>query len=322
MSIILIAIGSFILFLPLIYVMAHETGDHKRMRARFAMLHTGGAGGLSSSKETQLLKEVSHEQTSALTKAAERCSRWLGFEQLLLQAGSTRSPLGLLRLCSISSIVTFFVVLMATHQLWAAVLGGGLGGAAPCSQLRLRSNRRTTAMEKALPQVMDMISRALRAGHSLPAALGIVAEEASEPARSAFSGVYQKQRFGLPMRDALLDLIRSFPSQDLKVLVTAILVQRDTGGNLVQILDRTSTVIRDRLKLQGDVRVHTAQGRMTGWVLCLLPVGMLGVLMVTNPSYPKALLEDPLGRKLVYVAIFLLGFGAYLIGRIVKGIEV
>ncbi|RXH58000.1 Flp pilus assembly protein TadB [Granulicella sibirica] len=167
-----------------------------------------------------------------------------------------------------------------------------------------------------------MMSRALRAGHSMSAAIGIVAEGAAEPAGSAFGEVFRQQKFGLPMRDSLSELVRHYPSQDLKVLVTAILVQRDSGGNLVQILDRTSAVIRERLKLQGDVRVHTAQGRLTGWILCLLPILMLGMLALTNPGYVSVLFNNPLGQKLMYGAACLLCLGGYLIHRIVKAIEV
>ena len=322
MLLFLIAFSSFLLFVPFIFLAARESQEDQRMRARFAMLQTGGAGGLSSSSQADLLKSSGQEARGVQAVVVLRLFAWLRLDKLLLQANSQQRPLALLQLSGAILCGTAILTVVATHIAW---LGGVLGVAAgtiPWMLLRLRAKRRTTSMDKALPQVLDMISRALRAGHSLPAALGIVAEEAAEPARSAFGEAFQKQKFGLPLRDALMELVDCFPSQDLKVLVTAILVQRDTGGNLVQILDRTSLVIRERLKLQGDVLVHTAQGRMTGWILCMLPVFMLGILLLTNPSYPKALLNDPLGRKLVYAGVVLLGIGGFLIQRIVKGIEV
>lgn len=322
LSVIFIALVSFSVFLPFVFFVARESDESRKMRARFTMLQTGGAGGLSSRKETVLLRGAPRDQAGALTGIPRWTADMIDLDSLLLQAGSTSSVLSFMRTSGLLLLGAALLTLAGTRQVGLSVLFGCAGATAPYLQLRLRARRRLAAMDKALPQVMDMISRALRAGHSLPAAIGIVSEEAAEPARSAFGEVFQKQRFGLPLREALVDLVRCFPSQDLKVLLTAVLVQRDTGGNLVRILERTSTVIRERLKLQGDVMVHTAQGRMTGWVLCLLPVGMLGVLMVTNPSYPKALLADPLGRKLVYVGVFLLGLGAFLIQRIVKSIEV
>ncbi|MGI4828058.1 MAG: type II secretion system F family protein [Janthinobacterium lividum] len=308
--------------MPFIFVAARSSKEDSRMRARFAMLQTGGAGGLSSNKQADLLKGSEGEPTGKGAAAIARMSSWLGMDKLLLQANSQQKPRAVLRNCGIVGLGTGLLVLFGTRTPLLSLLLGALAQNVPWVLLRLRAKQRTAAMNNALPQVLDMISRALRAGHSLPAALGIVAEETAEPARSAFTEVFQKQKFGLPLRDALMELVRCFPSEDLKVLVTAILVQKDTGGNLVQILDRTSMVIRERLKLQGDVRVHTAQGRMTGWILCLLPLLMLAMLMISNPSYPRVLWDDPLGRKLMYCGVVLLGVGAFVIQRIVKGIEV
>lgn len=322
MLVALIFIGILLFLLPFVFITGRVSKDDRKMRARFAMLQTGGAGGLSSSAQIALLKSSEDQPSGRIEQGIANLSRLLRLELLLLQADSRQTPQAILRLCALAATGTGVLLLFYVHSLMLAFSLGLAAGAAPLFLLRLRVKRHATAMTKALPGVLDMISRALRAGHSLPAAIGIVAEEAAEPARSAFGDVFQKQKFGLPIRDALLELVSRFPSEDLKVLVTAILVQRDTGGNLVQILDRTSAVIRERLKLQGDVRVHTAQGRMTGWILCSLPVLMLGMLTLSNPDYPKVLTNDPLGRKLLYGGGTLLCLGGFLINRIVKKIEV
>jgi tight adherence protein B len=112
------------------------------------------------------------------------------------------------------------------------------------------------------------------------------------------------------------------PSQDLRVLVTGILVQKETGGNLAEILDRTANVIRERLRIQGEIRTHTAQGRMTGWILCTLPIVMLLVINIVNPGYSKVLLDTPTGHKLIYLGLALLGTGGLIIRQIINGIEV
>ena len=318
----LMFLGTLVLFLPFIFLTGRVSEEDRKMRARFALLQTGGAGGLSSSNQVAVLRSAEEHSSGWIEQRIASLSALLQLEMLLLQADSQQTPRALLRLCALAACGTGLILLFCVHSLLLAFLLGVVAGAAPLCFLRLRVKRRTAAMNKVLPGVLDMISRALRAGHSLPAAIGIVAEEAAEPARSAFGDVFQKQKFGLPIRDALLELVRRFPSEDLKVLVTAILVQRDTGGNLVQILERTSSVIRERLKLQGDVRVHTAQGRMTGWILCSLPVLMLGMLTLSNPDYPKILTNDPLGRKLLYGGGVLLCVGGFLINRIVKQIEI
>ncbi len=156
-----------------------------------------------------------------------------------------------------------------------------------------------------------MLARALRAGHSVVGAMEMLAENAQEPAASEFGEIFKQQNLGLPMRDALMQLLDRVPSADLRVLVTAILVQRDTGGNLAEILDRTVFVIRERLRIQGEIQVQTAQGRLTGWILSALPVVMLVLLNLVNPGYSSILLSDPFGRKLIYFSIGMLAVGHF-----------
>jgi len=197
-----------------------------------------------------------------------------------------------------------------------------LGAYLPLASLRIKCTRRMAAFNKALPECIDMIARSLRAGHSLVAAISVVAEQASEPARTEFSEVFKKQNYGLPFREALMQLLERVPSQDLRVLVTGILVQKDTGGNLAEILDRILTVIKERVRIQGEIKIHTAQGRMTGWILCALPIIMLGLINVVNPGYSNVLFTDPTGRKMLYAGVGLLVVGGLIIRNIVNGIEV
>jgi len=167
-------------------------------------------------------------------------------------------------------------------------------------------------------EALDLIARALRAGHSVSAALEIVAEEGGEPLRSEFREVYKQQNFGIPQRDALQQLGRRVPSADLQIVITAMLVQKETGGNLVEILERTTAVLRDRMRIQGELRVRTAQGRLTGWILCLLPVVMFVLISLANPGYTDVLVHDPVGRKLTYTGIGMMAMGALTIRKIVR----
>ncbi len=312
----------FALFTPFIFLAARTAEDEKRMKARFAMLQAGGAGGLASGQNLDLLRKAEEDAIGPLEPLLARISDRLQLTNLLLQAGSESTAKSLLFTCLIAAASSTIIISVLVHHVLLAGAAGVGAGWLPLILLKIRRQRRVSAMDRVLPDVVDMISRALRAGHSMPAAIGMLAESAPEPARSAFAEVFQKQKFGFPLRDALLELVARYPSQDLRVLITAILVQRDTGGNLVQILERTASVIRDRLKLKGDVRVHTAQGRLTGWILCILPVGMLLMLSFADPSYARVLTEDPLGRKFLYGGGVLLLLGGYLINRIVKKIEV
>jgi tight adherence protein B len=211
------------------------------------------------------------------------------------------------------SIVRFWIV-----DLIPGLIAGILAAALPILVLRAKRARRLTKFNQKLPDALDLIARALRAGHSIGAAIEIVAEEGVEPLRSEFGEVYKQQNFGIPQRDALLQLGRRVPSADLQIVITAMLVQKETGGNLVDILDRTTAVLRDRVRIQGELRIHTAQGRLTGWILCLLPVVMFCLISVANPGYTDVLIHDPVGRKLTYTGIGMMVMGGLLIRKIVR----
>jgi tight adherence protein B len=164
---------------------------------------------------------------------------------------------------------------------------------------------------------MDLMARSLRAGHSMNSSIELIAEQSPEPLASEFVQVYKQQRLGLQFRDALLQMGTRIPSRDLQFLITAILVQKETGGDLTEILDRASHVIRDRIRIEGEVRTHTAQGRLTGWILGLLPVIMLVLINIASPGYSAVLFHDPTGQKLLYAGGVLIVLGGLIIRMIV-----
>jgi tight adherence protein B len=198
----------------------------------------------------------------------------------------------------------------------------GVLGYIPYGIISFKRSHRIAAFNAGLADAIDMMGRALRAGHSMVASINTVAEQSVEPVSTEFREVFAQQNFGLPLRDALNQMLDRVPSQDLRVLVTGILVQKETGGNLAEILDRTANVIRERLRIQGEIRTHTAQGRLTGWILCSLPVVMLLMINFINPGYSDVLLDTAIGHMLIYVGIALLGIGAMAIRQIINGIEV
>ncbi len=243
-------------------------------------------------------------------------------QQLILQAHSTTTFGTLLATSFGLAIAGCFFTFLFVPVLLVAFGVAVLLAFAPFAVLKFQKTRRLDAFNKILPDAIDMMARSLRAGHSMVAAINIVAEHAAEPVGSEFGEVFRKQNFGLPLRDALGQLLERIPSQDLRVVVTGILVQKDTGGNLAEILDRTVKVIRERLRIQGEIRTHTAQGRMTGWILCALPVVMLVLINLINPGYSTVLFAPGFGRTLLYTGIVLLCIGGFIIRQIVNGIEV
>jgi tight adherence protein B len=189
---------------------------------------------------------------------------------------------------SLVCAVVGFAIMVVVFPWFVVELAAALAaGALPWIRIIFLRARRMKAFDDALAQGIDMMARALRAGHSVSGAIELIAQGCPEPAASEFSEVFRQQNFGMPLRDAFMQMLDRVPSQDLRVVVTAILVQRETGGNLVEILDRTVGVIRDRQRIHGEIRTQTAQGRLTGWILTLLPVVMLALINVTNPGYSK-----------------------------------
>ena len=197
---------------------------------------------------------------------------------------------------------------------WA---GAGVGVWLPFLWLRRKRNKRLDKFQKALPDAVDLIARALRAGHSIQQALELVAEQSPAPLCDEFEEVHSHQKFGMPFREALLLMGDQVSSKDLSFVITAILVQKETGGDLIQILERTTEVIRDRGRVEGEIQTYTAQGRLTGWILSALPVVMLAIISVASPSYPTVLFHDPLGQKLLMGGAVMITIGGLIIRKIV-----
>jgi tight adherence protein B len=180
-----------------------------------------------------------------------------------------------------------------------------------------KRNRRFRRIGQQLPEAIDLMASGLRAGQALASTVETVANEAADPLASEFRRAAAEQSFGLPFRDAMLNLRSRAPVADLQFLVAAILVQKETGGNLAQILDKTSHMIRERMRVAGEMRIRTAQGRITGWALCLLPFVMFIGMNLLHPGYGRVLFENPLGRKMLTYAAVLMVIGVFVIRRIV-----
>lgn len=232
---------------------------------------------------------------------------------------SVRRILGYIVICFLAAFLgTYFIF----HLPLASSIGALCAAYLPIGYLQFIRKRRLVRFDAQLPACIDICARSLRAGHSIVAAIHVVTEQAVGPAKIEFQEVLKKQNYGLPLRDALLEMLDRVPSPDLRVFVTGILVQKDTGGNLVEILERTVSVIRERIRIQGEVRTNTAQGRLTGWILCLLPIFILCMINLMNPGYSSVLFHDPQGKKFLYIGLGLLTAGAVTIRQIVHGIEV
>jgi tight adherence protein B len=292
----------------------HQKAVHKRL-GLIAQDHPAQAD--AGHESQQLLKETANGGFTPLDRLLARFASYASL-QLLIEQANSKTSAGNILFLSLGLAAGGFILPYLFLPILLLQAGLAVAGAvAPVITLRIRRTRRLKAFNEALPGSMDLMSRALRAGHSVASAIEVVGQEGQGPVASEFGLVYQQQNFGLPFRDALMQMSRRVPSPDLQFVITAMLVQKDTGGNLTEILDRTVHVIRERLRIHGEVRVKTAQGRLTGWILTSLPV-ILGVMLsIMNPTYAEPLFHDPMGVKMLYAGAGMLVIGGLVIRKIV-----
>ena len=238
--------------------------------------------------------------------------------RLIRQAGREWSVGSVLGISVACGLITWWIAsyILPTDVLSASA---GLGAAgAPCLCLYIMREARFMRFDSVLPEAVDLMSRGLRAGHAISAVLEMVGKEIADPVGAEFRALHKECSLGLPMRDAVENLVDRVPRDDMRFLATAILLQKESGGNLVQILDKTSHVIRERARLRGQLRIYTAQGRITGWILCFAPFIMFGLISAVNHTYERALFTDPFGLKMVYGALGLMLLGVLAIRKIIS----
>ncbi|HEY1806453.1 MAG TPA: type II secretion system F family protein [Terracidiphilus sp.] len=237
--------------------------------------------------------------------------------RLLSQADLDWSAGRLLVICAAGFVIPTYALMEFTNNTVLAFAAGGVLGALPYGFVLFKRHRRFSAFEKHLPEALDLMVSGLRAGHSLLAAMALVARECAAPVNSEFKICFEEQNYGLEMKAALENLIARVPLQDLMITTTAILIQKESGGNLAEVLDKTSYVIRERFRLKRQIMVHTAQGRFTGLILTLLPV-VLGVgIYFVDPGMISILWHRDIGIKLMWAAAGLISFGGFVIWKIV-----
>jgi tight adherence protein B len=266
---------------------------------------------------TELKATHSGSARARLGSLLERYQFAQGMKLLIVHADS-RLDLGAIALMSLGcAALGGLVSFVFLHVILLSVALAAAGCGVPYGVLKFKRGRRLKAFNNALPDAIDLIARSLRAGHAMGSAIEMVAEQAQPPLGFEFFQVFQQQRLGLQFRDALLEMGGRVPSRDLQFLITAILVQKETGGDLTEILDRAAHVIRERVRIEGEVRTRTAQGRLTGWILGLLPVIMLVLINLVSPGYSSLLFHDPVGQKLLYTGGSLILVGGLIIRKIV-----
>jgi tight adherence protein B len=267
--------------------------------------------------EVNLVRDELLSEIPALNRILARSQRTPRLQRFLSQADLKVRAGKFLLICAVVGVTLAMLALFATKATYAALVVGVLGGLLPVAYASWLRSRRFAQFEQRFPEAIELLGRALRAGHAFATAVELIASELSEPVSGEFRKLFEEQKFGLPVREALLNLAERMPLVDVKFFVTAVMLQRETGGNLAEILDKLAYVIRERFKVARQVRVYTAQGRLTLLILMALPPAMFLVTMFVNRDFISVLYLDPIGRLLLVIGVVLQTLGFFLIRRII-----
>src|SRR5215472_7784019 len=266
------------------------------------------------------LKLVRDEMLSSVPVVNRMMMQWqwsVKLQEYVSQAGLKMKVGKLVLMSAVLGLAAGMISGRFFPQIWIQ-LAFGLGLAAiPFVFVAWKRTRRLRQFEEHYPEALDLLGRAVRAGHAFTTGLEMIAKECSEPIASEFRSTFEEQNFGLPLRDALLNLTERVPIVDVRFFVTAVLVQKETGGNLAEILDGLSAVVRDRFRIFREVRVRTAQGRLTAGILIALPIFMMCVLSIMNPTYIKVLFNDPWGPWVLSAAAAMQVTGSAVLWKII-----
>lgn len=298
------------------FIWWNSTRGHeaRRMESRLRALSAGGHG----RDNVSILKQRALSESPAVERLLLKIPRIGSIDRLLLQSGLSLSVgdlLGLTLLLAVGPLVG--CVFLGRGWLVGAGAAAALGSL-PAFYVAHAKKRRLALLESQLPDGIDLMVRALRAGHAFPTALKMVGEEMSAPMGNEFRVLFDEINYGVGMQDALLNLVSRVPSADLRYFVVAVLIQRDTGGNLAELLENIAGMVRSRLKLMGEIRTLSAEGRLSAWILGALPFATAAAINVLSPGFMSVLWKDPTGLKLVWGALFMMVFGIGWMSRIIR----
>jgi tight adherence protein B len=291
-------------------------GRQELVRRRLEAIEKAQSRG-NTTVELQLLRDEMLSDVPALHRALMHWSWTVALGRFMEQAGMKTKP-G--RLVLMSAVLCLGSGLLAKHTVLnplITVLTGAVAGLVPFGVVVWKRYRRLREFEKNFPEAVDLLGRAIRSGHAINTGIEMIAKEIPEPVAGEFRVTFEEQNFGLPLKDSLLNLCERVPLIDVRFFVSALLVQKETGGNLAEILDTLSRVIRERFKIYGEIRIKTAQGRLTAGILIALPPAMMIALGILNPPYIQLLFTDPWGPYMLGVAATLQLIGSAILWKIV-----
>jgi len=299
-----------------IWVFAGSEGSQEQVRKRMSAVHKAekrGESGLG-------LKLVRNELMSNVPWMNQLMMKWSWSTRLqdrLSQAGVTIKPAKLVLTSAVLGLGSYLIARYFQLAFYLSLPIGAAIALIPFGYIAFLRSRRLHKFEELFPEALDLLGRAVRAGHAFTTGLEMISKESPEPLAGEFRTTFEEQNFGLPLRDALLNLTERVPIVDVRFFVTALLIQKETGGNLAEILDGLARVIRDRFRIYREVKVSTAQGRLTAGILIALPLMMMLILSVLNPRYIGVLFTDPVGPTVLIIAALMQLLGSAILWKII-----
>jgi len=317
MATIVIAIAAFFGFAALVggvgLMLRGDSGGS--LEDRLDVLTGSGPRKRDGKSQSSVLSEPLDDMPNAIE---QWFSKIINLRMFLEQADASLTPIKFLAISGIAAAIGFVAVLVAPVHWGFAPLGAITLAIMPLMWLFMKRRSRLKKFAAQLPEALELLSRALRSGHSLAAGLSLVADEVPNPLGKEFGRCYEEQNFGIPLEAALEELTERVPNLDLRFFVTAVILQRSTGGDLAEILDKIGHLIRERFQIHGQVAALTGEGRLSGIVLLGLPPVLFVVMYRLNAEYVMKLFTDPLGNRMLAAAVVMQFFGALVIRKIVN----
>jgi tight adherence protein B len=311
---IFVAVGLGVLSLALMWEWWRDRRQRKEVTRRLESMASGAPG---PDPFGDLFRDNKLSEVTWMEPLMARLPHTRDLQHLLEQA-DVPWRVGTFFLLTLGAAVAMGLAGFVVGRLWIiGIAAAAFGASLPYIYVKRRKTKRLEAFEEHFPEAIDLLGRAIRAGHAFSTGLQMVAEESPEPLAGEFRRVFEEQKFGLAIEDSLLALADRIDLVDMRIFVTALLIQREVGGNLAEILDKISYTIRERFTIQRQVRVYTAQGRFTGYLLAVLPIGVGFLIFLLNQEYMLILFENPTGRLMMTVAALLQIIGFFVIRKII-----
>lgn len=307
---VLLLIFSFVLLL----VFLRPSSTEVAVEQRLAGLEANRSGLADTST---ILRQEAFSSNPFLDGLLRQLPGSTSLSQLIKQSGKEWKVGTVFAGCVGAALGTWWLSSLMISNDWIPLGLAVAVAASPIIFLSVLRQHRFRKFDDLLPEAVDLMSRGLRAGHAIAAVIEMVGNEIGDPVGSEFKALHKEQTLGLPMRDAMVNLVGRMPRDDMRFIATAILVQKESGGNLVQILDKTAVLVRERARLRGQLRIYTAQGRITGWILGFAPFAMFGLISAVNRNYTKVLFSEPMGIHMVEGGLVMMVLGVLIIRKII-----